>query len=178
MSEARRSGGRRAKKRHFCGNRFTHVRSASSVKLKKSPRKVPDVWSGYRIMDLDIMLSVLNDFLRCKLCGMSVSIRERHSGGLASSYDIICDTCGKVASWNSSRLIGQQHNILEINRRSVYAILNLGLGYEALVKFCVLMGLPPPVRHSTFDFIQAKIASTVKQVSAATEMLSELITMI
>lgn len=70
--------------------------------------------------------------------------------GLCSKFFWICKICRYKHSefYNSSKST-KDSNIDEINFRFVYATRSIGIGQSAGKTFCLMMGLPQPLRKFT-----------------------------
>lgn len=179
-SEQKRSSGTRAKKRKFCGNRFTcssnaddSFISSSNKKLKMDELLPPENeinqpnapnFDGYRIVDINSFFQFLKLYLCCKQCHGDISLEEVLVYGLSSKFELICKTCGNKAI-RSSTLIGKTKNVPEINRRFIYAMRVIGKGHASMKKFCAVMDLPPPVAPKSYNKVVHKILNASKNVA-------------
>ncbi|XP_018315739.1 uncharacterized protein [Mycetomoellerius zeteki] len=113
--------------------------SASAKKLKTSSVIVPiDASHGYRIINFLTLFSTLSDMIKCKSCDGDISFKEGSIRGLGFKLVITCDKC-EPRYINCCPLINHAY---EINRRFVFAMRLLGVGYEGAKKFCGIMDLP------------------------------------
>jgi len=172
------SGVHRRKKTKFRGNQYTkppakktETPSASDRKLKtseirrRSLDKVDKDWSGYILMDFDLMKKHLEESCRCE-CGGRLQFTQENQGGLATTVTQTCvGECKKSSSFGNSGMTGERKNVWEINRRSTLAARSTGIGYRSLHKFCALMELPPPVKAPTFYKIIKSIHSSVEALA-------------
>lgn len=141
--------------------------SSSSKKLQQKQPFTSDSrskWSGFRVVDIDLIFSALSEVLSCKECGKKISINEVSAAGLHSKFQVECVECGEVAKFNGSEMIGPDKKIAESNRRVVYAMQSLGLGQNALQKMSAIMDFPPAVSYKTFTKALNNIHAVTQEI--------------
>ncbi|KYN15474.1 hypothetical protein ALC57_12259 [Trachymyrmex cornetzi] len=139
--------------------------SASSKKLKISLVDVPiDADHGYRIINSSTLFSTLSDMIKCKSCNGNISFREATIRGLGFKLVITCDKC-EPRYINCCPLIDHAY---EINRRFVFAMRLLGVGYEGAKKFCGIMDFPNIFRKEVYYEILTNIYCATKTVADTT----------
>lgn len=175
---ARRCSDYRRKKRRFCGNQHSPsvtqnntssalpCLSASAKKLRLDTHldERPNTSkhsNGYRLVNIDILLSELSQFLICNNCSSRAALKERVVYGLVSEFYVECKSCSKIFPFKSSPLIEQSNHAYEVNSRIIYAMRTVGLGLRGIKNFCTAMDLPPPVSQKSYDSIlkNIKVAS-------------------
>jgi len=143
---ARKIPGRpsRNKKRPAPPNRHsfeseTALTSVSAKKLKTDSVEVPvNAAHGYRLITFLSFFSSLSEMVKCKECNGNLTFSESSIRGLGFKLVINCTNC-EPRYINSCPLI---KNVYEINRRIVFAMRILGVGYNGIQKFCGIMDLP------------------------------------
>lgn len=127
--------------------------SASYRKLKtdKDENETCSDFSGYRIFDLNILFTILEQFLCCKICGCKITLKEESKCGLSSKISLQCENCSELISFNNSKKIGPTKKVSEINYRYIYAMRSIGRGYAAMTVFCGVMDLPKPVSRKSYN---------------------------
>lgn len=119
----------------------------------------------YRIMNIVLAFEEIERCLRCATCSGTVKIMEESKCGWGSKFVIECEKCLEVGAFRSSEVCEDTQNAYEVNRRSVFAMRNLGLGLAGLETFCGVMDLPPPVKQSTYTLINNRIMQAVIDVA-------------
>lgn len=143
-SRKHRSHAARQRKRSFAGNRHTieqdtGVTSASAAKLRRTGdteirinRSV-----GYCILNFFTVFSAISEFVICKECQQDVRFTETSVRGLGFKIALKCQ-CNNIKYIPSCPLIESSY---EINRRIVFAMRLLGIGFYGLQLFCGIMDL-------------------------------------
>ena len=125
-------------------------------------------WSGYRVVDIDKILSEILVLSCCKKCQGNLSIVEKSFCGLSSKFDVNCDGCGCIRTFSNSEFIVNNDlgkPVAEVNRRFLYAMRSIGGGHKDLEKFSALMDFPPAITRPTFDKGMKDIHKAVEKVS-------------
>ncbi|XP_066932632.1 uncharacterized protein [Clytia hemisphaerica] len=115
-----------------------------------------DGLSGFRLMDT----SILNDIIRklpCPDCFVNdlKLIEQKSKNGFASEFTLKCSAsnkCGKA---------------FEVNRRIVYSMRQVGVGYAVLSKFSSYMNMPSSMCKTTYNkvnYVLKTAAETVKPI--------------
>ena len=108
--------------------------------------------SGYRMIDLELLISAIASNLVCRFCHQEVKMEEIERQGLGSIFQCSCfnRSCTKQSSISPDPQISinqsQSIHIHSINRRTAFAMRCLGGGHSDLQTFCGMMNLPPPVQ--------------------------------
>lgn len=171
--QPKRASGKRPKKRKFTGNIHTRKKvpelkvSASSKKIKLSDDVDEEIsnYRGYRIIDIDILISSIENCLCCKACGSGITLSEEVLNGLLSEFKVSCKRCDKASCFKSSQMTGIKNNSAEVNLRSAYAMRGVGMGYSSLELFCGLMDLPSPVSRKSYNGYIRKIESSSQKIA-------------
>lgn len=121
-------------------------------------------FEGFRIFDIRLLFQSVEKFLNCK-CGGSINFFEQSLSGLAGTYIIVCNECKSENKFSSSRKIGINNNVFEVNRRSVLAMRMTGGGLSSLNIFCCIMDLPHPIRRTTYNKIKQQIWNSSKETA-------------
>ena len=140
-------------------NSVLHDVSKFKAKTRLQRRKVGSLRDkfkvgavGYKLMDIQLLQSVLGKSCICKFCkskkGQIIMEETTPSRkGLAECLIFTCTNCKKETCTFISRKV-QGSNPFDVNIRSTYA--SLPFGREGLSKFCEVMGLPPPVLPQSY----------------------------
>lgn len=154
--------GRPKKRQSIC---HANVKKKSASAQKLISYDYPEVnFEGYRIFDMRLLFESLEKFLLCK-CGGTVKFFEIRLSGLVGTYLIVCDKCKSENVFSSSRKIGKNSNVFEVNRRSVLAMRMTGGGLSSLNTFCCIMDLPHPVRKTTYNKIKQQIWNSSRETA-------------
>lgn len=160
----------RTKKRRFRGNQFTSESNTdlTSSSAKKISKQNPDFQVNvdptlsYCIVNFALFLSLQN-ILICKTCKNNVKFAKRAEKGLGFQLAVTCK-CETDTYIPSSPQISSSY---EINRRLVFAMRLVGVGYDGIVHFCGLMDIGKVFSKNAYYKIIEHIhiaASTVVQL--------------
>lgn len=180
LKRTKRSSGQRSKKRKFTGNMYTRKNkveteicneSISAKKINLLNADMDDLidgeFCGYRLIDIKLVFSAIQNALCCKICGHSVSINEKNLTGLCSKFTIDCSNCKEISSFKTSKMIGTKVNQPEINVRFTYAMKSIGKGHPSMKLFCGVMDLPQPVAVNSYNSMIKKLLVCAENVSTA-----------
>eukprot|EP00112_Aurelia_sp_Birch-Aquarium-sp1_P015936 Seg357.6 transcript_id=Seg357.6/GoldUCD/mRNA.D3Y31 product="hypothetical protein" protein_id=Seg357.6/GoldUCD/D3Y31 len=147
--------------------RKLNIDSSSSEGSSLSSGEEQEVEStGFRVIDISI-LSQIFQILLCPICMSKVFLTEVAGSkmGLATSLRLCCtkDQCTFSKSFHTSNKNGQA---FEVNRRTVLAAREVGIGHKGLVKFSGVMNMPPPMNKNSYRDI-------VKSLECAAECVAE-----
>jgi len=104
--------------------------------------------------------------------------------GLASHLSLKCYYCQSEHTFPTSSIVyassGSGNWFYEVNRRTVYALRNIGKGRSALANFCMIMDMPPPVLRDSYsthvsEVCKASIAVCEETLQSAGRELRRLI---
>ncbi|GFR32920.1 uncharacterized protein TNCT_94331 [Trichonephila clavata] len=170
-SKAQRRGSdyRRERKR-FHNNQYTRkvsdkldvdCISASAKKLCKESDLDKEVRNfnqsnGYRLINIDILLSELSQYVTCPNCNTKAVLKEKILYGLVSEFYVECHSCSTLSTFKSSPVIASGKDY-EVNTRITYAMRTVGQGFCGIKHFCTAMDLPPPVSQKAYEKILRKI---------------------
>lgn len=134
----------RRKKKRFSGNRYTSVKNTdkNSTAAKKIDNNDPifDVTvfpsAMYLFVHWSLFLTLQNNVV-CKNCLKDVEFGINNIKGVGFSLDVQC-SCEKNLHIPSSPKISSGY---EINRRLVYVLRLLGVGYNGFLNFCGLLDI-------------------------------------
>ncbi|GFW65466.1 hypothetical protein TNCV_4410741 [Trichonephila clavipes] len=115
----RRGSDYRRKRKRFHANQFTRkvsdtldvdCISASAKKLCKENYLDKEVRNsnqsnGYRMINIDILLSELSKYLICPNCNTKANLKEKILYGLVSEFYVECNSCSTLATFTSSSVI-------------------------------------------------------------------------
>ncbi|XP_036148684.1 uncharacterized protein LOC118647819 [Monomorium pharaonis] len=154
----------RPKKRPTPPNRHSFGETSSSAKkLKHSDEEVPiSATHGYRIISFVAIFSSLSEMLKCKTCNGNINFSESNICGLGFKLVVNCDNC-EPRYINSCPLI---KNAYEINRRIVFVMRLLGIGYDGVKKFCGLMDISKMFTKNVYYDILENIHIASKAVTS------------
>ncbi|GFY14452.1 uncharacterized protein TNCV_1315061 [Trichonephila clavipes] len=178
----RRGSDYRRKRKRFHANQYTRkvsdtlavdCISASAKKLCKENYLDKEVRNsnqsnGYRMINIDILLSELSKYLICPNCNTKVVLKEKILYGLVSEFYVECyshtHTCSTLTTFKSSSVIASSKDY-EVNTRITYAMRTVGLGFCGIKNFCTAMDLPPPVSQKSYERIMRKINLASREVA-------------
>ena len=176
----------RKKRRKFQGNRFTGslkkatetqdlLQTASSKKLGEAASTSSvtkcDEMSGYRFMDVGVLINFVRD-LPCKKCHNTAYTVCEKRRGVCSTLTFTCDVCDNVSVLKSSNE--------DVNLRFAAATFSIGCHHQKGRRFLHNMNMPPSVSAASFSIHRDKIAAATEAVAkdsmtvAAQELSSEL----
>ncbi|GFW14790.1 uncharacterized protein TNCV_1562531 [Trichonephila clavipes] len=174
----RRGSDYRRKRKRFHANQYTRKASdtldvdciyASAKKLCKEKYLDNEVRNsnqsnGYRMLNIDVLLSELSRCLICLNCNTKVVLKEKILYGLVSEFYVECCSCSTLTTFKSSSAIASSKDY-EVNTRITYAMRTVGLGFCGIKNFCTAMDLPPPVSQKSYERIQRKINLASREVA-------------
>uniref|UniRef100_A0ABD2VXP0 Mutator-like transposase domain-containing protein n=1 Tax=Trichogramma kaykai TaxID=54128 RepID=A0ABD2VXP0_9HYME len=171
-SRKNRAQGSVTKKRKFHGNKYTdkmnsdHT-SKSAKKLKSDDDFVVhnDPTSSYCILNIFLVFSALQSYVKCKTCDGNLSFSSYGRRGLGFKVCVSCDNCDDRYV-DSCPMIGTGY---EINRRLVFVMRLIGVGIHGIQLFCGLMDLGDSFNIKTYYDI-------VKHITTATRAVFDLVT--
>ena len=121
--------------------------------------------TGFRVIDISILRQIF-EVLLCPLCMSKVMLTEDASSkkGLAACLQIYCtkDQCTFSKSFYTSNEDG---HAFEINRRTVLAAREIGIGHKGLVKFSGVMNMPPPMNKNSYKDIVKSLECAAESVA-------------
>lgn len=148
----------RSKKRKFTGNRHTHEqdRSQTSASARKLSKNNPefevnvDSVLQYHIVNFDMFLTLQN-ILICKTCKSDIKFLKRAEKGLGFQLVVQCKCETETRIPNSPQI----NSAYEINRRLIFAMRLLGVGFQGVSNFCGFMDIAAGFSTRTYyDIIQ------------------------
>ncbi|GFX15046.1 uncharacterized protein TNCV_4898141 [Trichonephila clavipes] len=174
----RRGSDYRRKQKRFHANQYTRkvshtlavdCISASAKKLCKENYLDKEVRNsnqsnGYRMINIDILLSELSKYLICPNCNTKVVLKEKILYGLVSEFYVECYSCSSLTTFKSSSVIASSKDY-EINTRITYAMRTVGLGFCGIKNFCTAIDLPSPVSQKSYERIMRKINLASREVA-------------
>ena len=122
--------------------------------------------TGYRLVDLMCLQTIISAVYLCKICGSGrLEIEDTGRAGLATVISLSCSNA-QCSSVQTYPLVPKSNwYYFDCNRRSVLAARAIGRGHAGLRKFCGLMNLPPPVCKSAFQRHQKALHAAAKSVA-------------
>ncbi|GFX78592.1 uncharacterized protein TNCV_30321 [Trichonephila clavipes] len=176
----RRGSDYRRKRKRFHANQYTRkvsdtldvdCISASAKKLCKENYldkevKNSNLSNGYRMINIDILLSELSKYLICPNCNTKAVLKENILYGLVSEFYVECYSCSTLTTFKTSSVIASSKDY-EVNTRITYAMRTIGLGFCGIKNFCTAMcvDLPPPVSQKSYERILRKINLASREVA-------------
>ncbi|GFR05106.1 uncharacterized protein TNCT_309041 [Trichonephila clavata] len=166
----RRGSDYRRKRKRFHNNQYTRkvsdkldvdCISASAKKLCKESDLDKEVRNsnqsnGYRLVNIDILLSELSQYVTCPNCNTKAVLKEKILYGLVYEFYVECYSCSTLSTFKSSPVIASG-NDYEVNTRITYSMRTVGQGFCGIKYFCTAMDLPPPVSQKAYEKILRKI---------------------
>ncbi|GFR05349.1 hypothetical protein TNCT_432661 [Trichonephila clavata] len=138
----RRGSDYRRKRKRFHNNQYTRkvsdkldvdCISASAKKLRKESDLDKEVRNfnqsnGYRLINIDILLSELSQYVTCPNCNTKAVLKENILYGLVSEFYVECHSCSTLSTFKSSPVIASGKDY-EVNTRITYAMRTVGQGF-------------------------------------------------
>lgn len=175
----------RSKKRKFGNNQHSNISNAKSSQVSSDEK--PDNTAsnsklnnnscdvtGYVSQDksfivdlacLDVMFSAFN----CPECAeKALTVQENTAKrmGCCTELQLVCHNCGFISQpATTSKKVGQTY---EVNRRLVYAMRQVGCGYNEARHFMCAMNLPPPPKPSAYNNHTKALLPVVKKLANET----------
>lgn len=138
---AKESPGQRYKKRKtfpVANELDTKFTSESAEKLSSSSNLSPTITTtAYVILHFVEVFSELSKILKCKECNDAVEFGKSGGQGLGFKLIVSCK-CGEKGIHSSPQIASKSY---EINRRAVFVMRLLGVGFHGLNCFCSLMDI-------------------------------------
>ena len=122
--------------------------------------------TGNRIMDMDILEAMINDFI-CPECKQNnVSLKEvlKNKKGLASYLIIYC-VCGYEKPFYTSK---QTAKSFDVNKRAVYSMRSCGQGYAGLEIFLFCMNMPKTMTRKNYTKISDVVSDACQKTALET----------
>ncbi|KYQ53904.1 hypothetical protein ALC60_07197 [Trachymyrmex zeteki] len=182
---SRKISGRPARSKKRISSNFNMSENArettgtSAKKLRTNSTEVAiNAAQGYRLISFLFVFQSLSEMIKCKTCGGNVTFSESSIRGLGFKLVVNCDKCDPRYK-NSCPLI---KNAYEVNRRIVFAMRLVGVGWEGIRKFCGIMDLPKVFDKRTYyDIVnsihvasQAVVNSVFSAAAAEEKNLTEI----
>lgn len=158
-------------KKTFRGNRFTSDKntdetSTSAKKLKNNEGDLTvsvDQCLRYCIVSFSIF-AALQEILLCKYCKKEIKFNKYAEKGLGFDLEVICSCSERSRIPSSPKFVGKGGGY-EINRRFVYVMRLLGVGFSGISTFLGLMDIGETLSKTGYYDIIEHIHIAVKAVS-------------
>ncbi|XP_066583306.1 LOW QUALITY PROTEIN: uncharacterized protein [Prorops nasuta] len=137
--------------------------SASAKKLKRQEDVAApmDHSMEYRILNFFVVFSAISSVVKCKTCDGNIKFQTASTRGLGFKVVVLCDNCPSQYI-PSCPFVGHSY---EINRRIIFVMRTLGVGYKGLQKFCGLMDFPQFLDKNTYQILLKAIRDSCATVS-------------
>ena len=122
---------------------------------------------GYRLIDMSILNNIIHGCFACPYCShQSLSIKEltKKKRVFASTFVVVCSNCKYCNEFLTSKICNNKAGC-DVNRRSVYTMRSIGVGYTGLRKFAMLMNMPPPMTANNYSKINKFCRTAAKTVA-------------
>ena len=106
---------------------------------------------GYRIVYIENIRKAVESMHKCKNGKIITCEDALKRAGLSSSYHFECTTCKQRVDMDTSKPVEGKARSFDVNRRTNFAMGELGLGREALATICEILNMPPPVSDSAYQ---------------------------
>eukprot|EP00795_Rhopilema_esculentum_P001535 gene1535-15984_t len=140
---------------------FKKLFGARRVKHVEQPEKLA---TGYRFFDIGILSGVF-DMLVCPDCmtqSLSLDDDLPRKNGCASRLMLVCKEC----EWSHIFFTSKQINgAFEVNKRLVYGMRSIGIGYSGAKKFCAVLNIPTLPTKNNFSKLNKTLLSAVYDVA-------------
>ena len=106
---------------------------------------------GYRIVYVDNIRKTVESMHKCKNGTIITSEDASKRAGLSSCFHFECTECKQKVEMVTSRSVEGKASSFDVNRRTNFAMGELGLGREALATICEILNMPPPVTDRAYQ---------------------------
>ncbi|CAB4031997.1 Hypothetical predicted protein [Paramuricea clavata] len=138
------------------------VKSTSARKLENASSELPQTpeftrqnsqeeKDGYRIVYIENIRKAVEMMHKCKNGTIITCEDASKRAGLSSSYYFECTKCRQRVDMDTSKPVEGKARSFDVNRRTNFAMGELGLGREALATICEILNMPPPVSDSAYQ---------------------------
>ncbi|CAB4043696.1 Hypothetical predicted protein, partial [Paramuricea clavata] len=138
------------------------VKSTSARKLENASSELPQTpeftrqnsqeeKDGYRIVYIENIRKAVEMMHKCKNGTIITCEDASKRAGLSSSYYFECTKCRQRVDMDTSKPVEGKARSFHVNRRTNFAMGELGLGREALATICEILNMPPPVSDSAYQ---------------------------
>ncbi|CAB3984028.1 Hypothetical predicted protein [Paramuricea clavata] len=138
------------------------VKSTSARKLENASSELPQTpeftrqnsqeeKDGYRIVYIENIRKAVEMMHKCKNGTIITCEDVSKRAGLSSSYYFECTKCRQRVDMDTSKPVEGKARSFDVNRRTNFAMGELGLGREALATICEILNMPPPVSDSAYE---------------------------
>ncbi|CAB3996136.1 Hypothetical predicted protein [Paramuricea clavata] len=137
------------------------VKSTSARKLENASSELPQTpeftrqnsqeKDGYRIVYIENIRKAVEMMHKCKNGTIITCEDASKRAGLSSSYYFECTKCRQGVDMDTSKPVEGKACSFDVNRRTNFAMGELGLGREALATICEILNMPPPVSDSAYQ---------------------------
>lgn len=135
--------------------------SAKKFKFQKEYYVPNDNSVNYRIVNFFTVFSIISNAVKCIECNGKVKFSVASERGLGFKIVLTCEKCDPQYI-SSCPYVGRGY---EINRRFIFAMRILGVGFKGASEFCGLMDLPPFLQKSTYKLILEQLYTASKNVA-------------
>ncbi|CAB3979912.1 Hypothetical predicted protein [Paramuricea clavata] len=138
------------------------VKSTSARKLENASSELPQTpeftrqnsqeeKDGYWIVYIENIRKAVETMHKCKNGTIITCEDASKRAGLSSSYYFECTKCRQKVDMDTSKPVEGKARSFDVNRRTNFAMGELGLGREALATICKILNMPPPVSDSAYQ---------------------------
>lgn len=140
----------------------TKFAKSAAAKLKDVEYEDVETNAGlsYVILDFLTVFNFLSTILKCKVCNGDIKFTRGNERGLGFSLIVTCK-CSNSHRVSSSPLVNTSY---EINRRIMFAMRLLGLGFRAVNIFCCVMELSKGFTRTAYSSFMTNLDTATKAV--------------
>ena len=106
---------------------------------------------GYQIVYIENIRKTVESMHKCKNGAIIACEDASKRAGLSSSYHFECTKCKQSVDMDTSKPVEGKVRSFDVNRRTNFAMGELGLGREALATICEILNMPHPVSDSAYQ---------------------------
>lgn len=163
----------RPKKRKFNGNRFTAESdtgltgaSCSKIQNDKNFSVSIDPTIHYVLISFACVFGKLSQLLKCKACDGDIRFEKKGIRGLGFQLCVICNCSAEqnIDSCPTSLNPTKNNKIFEVNRKLVFVMRLLGVGFSGINLFCSMMDLSSLFSQNLFDGVMENVSLAAKTV--------------
>lgn len=114
------------------------------------PTNLPEE-EGYRVVYVENIRKAMESMHKCKKGNIKVVEDTSKRAGLSSTFYFECTVCKHRVDMDTSMKVEGKARSFDVNRRTNFAMGELGLGREALATICEILNMPQPISDSAYQ---------------------------
>ena len=106
---------------------------------------------GYQVVYIENIRKALESMHKCKNGKITICEDASKHAGLSSTFYFECTACKHRVDKDTLKNVEGKARSFDVNRRTNFAMSELGLGREALATICEILNMPSPVSDSAYQ---------------------------